>query len=149
MGLWPLSYSCPKVSCFSWKSTKEGLGPGEMLNPRRLCLTQSWLTSELNKRKRRERAVSSVPAFRGKKKNTREVPSMFLGVWIKINKVHCECMKNSILQTWLGLKLEILGDRQEWNKCEGQEFELAPKGALFLRSQVLRRCHWKHSMGYS
>lgn len=62
------------------------------------------------KKKRRESRVISACLLWGKKKkkNTREVPSMFLGVWIKINSA-LWTHENSILPTCLGLKLEIPG----------------------------------------
>ena len=132
-----LSYSCPKVSCVSLKSTKEGPGPARCWIQGILCLdtVMADFRAIMKKKQEREPCHHCLPSSLGKKKykgSTQHVPRSM------------DQNKQCIVDAWkqhssnmFGPQIRDPGDRQEWNKCEGQEFELAQREPFFFA----HKCH--------
>lgn len=106
-----------------------------MLNPREIMPGHShgWPQSH-HEKEERESCVISACLLWGKKYkgSTQHVPR----AWIK-NK---QCTVNAWKQHSSNMvrpQIRDPGDRQEWNKCEGQEFELAQREPFFFA----HKCH--------
>ena len=133
-----LSYSCPKVSCLSWKSTKEGPGPERCWIQGRLCLdTVMADLRAIMKKKRRESRVISACLLWGKKKKKYKGSTQHVPRSMDQNK---QCIVDAWKQHSSNMfrpQIRDPRDRQEWNKCEGQEFELAQRELFFFA----HKCH--------
>ena len=136
MGLWHRAIHVLKSVVFLESQQKKDQVRRDAESKGDYAWTQSRLTSEPSWKRRGERAVSSVPAFFGGKKkykgSTQHVPrSMDQNKQCTVNawKQHSSNMVRP--------QIRDPGDRQEWNKCEGQEFELAQREPFFFA----HKCH--------
>lgn len=136
MGLWHWAIHVLKSVVFLESQQKKGQVRRDAESRGDYAWTQSWLTSEPSwKRSRRESHVITACLLLWEKKykgSTQHVPRS-----MDQNK---QCIVDAWKQHSSNMFTPQIRDprgRQEWNKCEGQEFELAQREPFFFA----HKCH--------